>query len=108
VTLPPTLEHEVGASPFVGRQDVIARVRRRYAAADQGTPQFVVLCGEPGIGKTRLAAEIAGAAHAEGATVLYGRSDRESLVPYQPFIGALEHYLGHHRAGDLAFELGPG
>ena len=45
--------------------------------------------GEPGIGKTRLATELARRAHREGATVLYGRSDAESLVPYQPFITAI-------------------
>ena len=55
----------------------------------------MLLAGEPGIGKTRLATEVARRAHAEGATVLYGRSDAESLVPYQPFIAALEHYVAH-------------
>ena len=45
--------------------------------------------GEPGIGKTRLATEAARDAHAAGATVLYGRSDPESLVPFQPFAMAL-------------------
>ena len=45
--------------------------------------------GEPGIGKTRLATEAARDAHAAGATVLYGRSDPESLIPFQPFAMAL-------------------
>ncbi|MBV9310014.1 MAG: AAA family ATPase, partial [Solirubrobacterales bacterium] len=46
-----------------------------------------------GIGKTRLLAEIARRAHARGAFVLAGRSPQESLVPYQPFVEALSHYV---------------
>ena len=52
----------------------------RYELAETGERQVVLLGGEPGIGKTRLAAELARQAHARGATVLYGRSDPESLV----------------------------
>ena len=81
----------------------------RYAAAEAGQRQFVLLVGEPGIGKTRLATELARRAHREGATVLYGRSDPESLVPYQPFIAALDHYVAHREhlvlPAELALEL---
>ena len=66
-----------------------AHRRARTAAAEAGERQFVLIEGEPGIGKTRLATEVARDAHAAGATVLYGRSDPESLVPYQPFAMAL-------------------
>jgi hypothetical protein len=67
-------------------------------------------CGDPGIGKTRLAAEFARAAYRAGAMVLAGRCDREQIVPYQPFAEALKHLVaaipagalqGHHR------QLGP-
>ena len=97
VSLPPALESVRGA--FVGRADALAKIDARYATAETGQRQFVLLVGEPGIGKTRLATEFARRVHAEGATVLFGRSDPESLIPYQPFVSALRH-LGH--------ELNPG
>ena len=60
-----------------------------------GSCQAVLLCGEPGIGKTRTAAEVAQAAFDEGAVALYGRCDEEIGVPYQPFAEALDWYTGH-------------
>jgi tetratricopeptide (TPR) repeat protein len=49
----------------------------------------VLVAGEPGIGKSRLAAEFARTAHAGGAAVLFGRCDEGMGVPYQPFVEAL-------------------
>ena len=53
----------------------------------------MLLSGDPGIGKTRLLAETAVRSFAGGATVLAGRSPEETLVPYQPFLEALGHYV---------------
>ena len=50
---------------------------------------------EPGIGKTRTAAEVAQVAFAEGAIVLYGRCDEEVGAPYQPFAEALDWSTKH-------------
>ncbi|HJW62292.1 MAG TPA: AAA family ATPase, partial [Actinomycetes bacterium] len=77
---------------------------RRQAAA--GRCQAVVLCGEPGIGKTRTAAEVAQTAFDEGAIALYGRCDEDIGVPYQPFAEALEWYTG--RAGQPVLGRYPG
>jgi len=55
----------------------------------------VLIAGEPGIGKTRLAAEIAQAAQERGAIVLFGRCDEDLGVPYQPFAEALAHFVMH-------------
>ena len=68
---------------------------------------MVLVSGEPGIGKSRLAIELAREAHEGGATVLYGRSDAESLVPYQPFVTAVQHYMAHRETLELPPELGP-
>ena len=48
-----------------------------WAKAKDGQRQLVLLAGEPGIGKTRLATEAALAAHAEGAMVLLGTCDED-------------------------------
>ena len=58
----------VGAGPFVGREDEIAELWRRYRAAKRGEPGAVVIHGEAGIGKTRLGAEFLKAAALDGAT----------------------------------------
>ena len=107
VAFPPMLSFESGDEAFVGRDAIFGRMRDRYARARDGTRQFVVLCGEPGIGKTRLAGEFAREAHAAGAIVLYGRSDAETLVPYQPFVTAIDHFVAECGDTALARELGP-
>ena len=88
LALPPALRAELGA--FVGRAAVLDALARRYALAAAGRRQFVVLEGEAGIGKTSVATEAGRRFHAHGATVLYGRANPESLVPYEPLIGALD------------------
>ena len=52
-----------------------------------------MIAGEPGIGKTRLASELARAAHQEGAAVLLGRCHEEVLISYQPFVEAFGRYV---------------
>jgi tetratricopeptide (TPR) repeat protein len=52
-----------------------------------------LIAGEPGVGKTRLAAEAARLAREQGALVLYGQSDDELGSPFQPFADALDWYL---------------
>ena len=56
---------------------------------------LALVAGEPGIGKTRLVSEFAGDAQANGAIVLYGRSNDGPDPPFGPFVEALGHYLRH-------------
>ena len=55
--------------------------------------RIVLIGGEAGGGKTRLAAEFARSCHDEGAAVLFGGCDAELVVPYQPWVQALDHLL---------------
>ena len=80
---------------YVGREELLGRLEQARRQTAAGRCRAVLLCGEPGIGKTRTAAEVAQAAFDEGAIALYGRCDEEIGVPYQPFAEALDWYTGH-------------
>ena len=88
--LPPPLARDAG---FVGRTAALERLGAIWEEVAAGERRFVVLAGEPGIGKTTLAGRFARAVHAEGGRVLYGRSSEELLVPYEPFVEAVGHYI---------------
>jgi DNA-binding SARP family transcriptional activator len=83
---------QVGGAAFVGRRAEldVARAARRKAFA--GEQHLILITGEPGIGKTRLTAEIARECDAAGDLVLQGRWDEEPLCPYQAFREALGRY----------------
>ena len=80
---------------FAGRSEERERLARQFEMVSAGARVVALVAGEPGIGKTRLATGAAIAAHAEGATVLLGRSDEDISVPYQPWIEALGHLVAH-------------
>lgn len=69
--------------------------------------RVVWLRGEPGIGKTRLAAEVARCAHDEGGVVLYGRCDDGMDSPYRPFAEALRHWVANVPSIEVATLAGP-
>jgi class 3 adenylate cyclase len=94
-----------GAPPLAGR-DAELEALRRFRQQRDGQAGAVMLSGEPGIGKTRLAAEFCGAAHATGALVLLGRCQEESLLPYQPFVEALRHYVSETPLDTLVLQIG--
>jgi len=77
------------ATAFVGRRAELERIRASWAGVRiHRDRRLVLLAGEPGVGKTRLAHEFA-AAIADGATVLLGRCSEEPLAPFEPFAEAL-------------------
>ncbi len=75
--------------PLVGRERELALLRALWARAGRDGRTAVLVTGEPGIGKTRLVAELAAEVHAQGAVVLYGRAEEEALVPYEPIVACL-------------------
>ena len=88
----PTLLATREERPFVGRAAELGALRQAW---ELGQGAIVVVVGEAGMGKTRLAARFAAEAHAGGAAVLHGRIDEETVVPFQPFVEALRHYVTH-------------
>ncbi|HEY0189478.1 MAG TPA: BTAD domain-containing putative transcriptional regulator, partial [Kofleriaceae bacterium] len=86
--LPPRLRHH-GGQPFVGRAAERAALDAALDRVGGGERLAVLLSGEPGIGKTRLAVELAGDAAARGFTPLAGRCDEDLGRSFQPFEEAL-------------------
>jgi DNA-binding SARP family transcriptional activator len=76
-------------APFVGRQGELAAMTRAWFRAERGTSHMVLITGEAGIGKTRLATEAASRASLAGGLVAHGRCDREPAVPCQPLAEAV-------------------
>ena len=92
---------------LVGRERELESLRRARQDARTGTRRLILLAGGPGIGKTRLAGELAREAHA-GGTVLYGGCQEDALVSYEPFVEALRHYVRSAPLDGDRGRLGPG
>src|SRR5215207_8390257 len=79
---------------LVGRQAEKAALQEALAAARRGQGCAVFLVGEPGIGKSRLAAEVTEPAAAAGVAVLRGRAASVgAAVPFRPLSEALHSVL---------------
>jgi DNA-binding SARP family transcriptional activator/DNA polymerase III delta prime subunit len=95
VPFPATLAGERGVR-YVGRRRLLHDLRVRWQDALRGQGgRGLLLAGEPGVGKTRTATELAREAADEGALVLGGRCDEQLAVPYQPFAEALDWQTYH-------------
>lgn len=66
---------------FVGREECVKRLRLRWQESRTGQTRLVLLVGEAGVGKTRLAAQFAEEAHAEGGAVCTGGRTRMRFFP---------------------------
>jgi class 3 adenylate cyclase len=90
----PDSRGEVGAGaappPFIGRHRELELLERCLADAIAGTPRFVLLGGEAGIGKSRLLKELRNVADRKGVQVFYGRCAEDLPLPYLAFVEALE------------------
>lgn len=85
----------VAVPTLFGRADERRQLWEAFDEARRGHRRIVMVGGEPGIGKTAVTTDLAQRAHAEGAVVCYGRSDKELGLPYQPFVEAFEHLVVH-------------
>ncbi len=96
----------VGAARFVGRRAELERARLARQRAVAGEQLLMLITGEPGIGKTRLTAEIARDCDAAGDLVLHGRWDEEPLCPSQAFREALSRYALRAPEGVVRGDVG--
>jgi len=88
--------------PFAGRAAELALLDDVRTQADAGRLQVALLGGEPGVGKTSLAAQWARTAHRKGAAVAFGSCQEGLSVPYLPWITALGHLVAHASESALA------
>lgn len=109
--------------PLVGRDQALDQIDVRLSAASSGSGAFVLIEGESGVGKTRLALEAAGRATARGYQVIAGgatavlsdaasgaRSEDSPLQPLAPLLQAIADRCtegGLETAERLLGERGP-
>lgn len=83
--------HSTGATPLIGRAEELGRLARRWEQARAGDGQVVLLSGEAGIGKSRLAREFRGRVQTDPHTARqYQCSPFFSNSPLYPFIEEIE------------------
>ena len=98
---------DLEARGFVGRQREIGEVKSALEDALSGQGRLVMLVGEPGIGKTRVAQELAGHAERRGAQVLWGRCyEEQGTPPYWPWVQPIRTYVQHRDPVHLQSEMG--
>jgi predicted ATPase/DNA-binding SARP family transcriptional activator len=97
------------AGVFVGRERELREILTAFDDARSGTGRLVLLTGEAGIGKSRLADELAGQAQTRGANVLWGRCWEAGGAPaYWPWVQALRSYVRDQDPETLRRQLGTG
>ncbi len=98
----PAVLRSVPAVSYVGRSPERAALEEALVLAREGSRQVVLLSGEPGIGKSRLAGYAAHRAHAQGAAVCWGTCSEELAAPYEPWIESCSQLVEHSPAELLA------
>ncbi|MGA6946503.1 MAG: AAA family ATPase, partial [Solirubrobacterales bacterium] len=94
---------------FVGRERELERLREAVEGALAGRGSLQLLVGEPGIGKTRAAEELATYARVSGARVYWGRCREDEGAPaYWPWVQAIRSYARDADPVALAWQLGAG
>ena len=94
---------------FVGLQREMGELKAALEDGLSGRGRLVTLVGEPGIGKTRTAQELATYAGLRGAQVLWGcRYESTGAPPYWPWVQAIRSYVRERESDQLRSEMGSG
>jgi class 3 adenylate cyclase len=92
---------------LVGRDDELSALEDALLDANRGSSRFVVLTGEAGIGKTRLATDLMKRASKLGCTTMWGScSEADLALPYLPLLEAVGNYLAGADVDDIGGRLG--
>ena len=106
-TSPSTALDELVRGKLVGRSAELQQLKRHWDQAQQARGHLVLLSGEPGVGKTRLARELIAQAQASGAAVLRGGCyEFEATTPYLPFVEAIRDWAHRQTPAQLRAALG--
>ncbi len=93
---------------LVGREGELTALEDALLAANRGEGQIILLAGEAGLGKSRLATELQKRALRIGMTVLWGGcSEADLSLPYLPFLEAIGNYLATTDLEAVKQQLGP-
>jgi DNA-binding CsgD family transcriptional regulator len=96
-------------TPFVGRETQLVSLITDLDAAVAGSGGVVLVAGEPGIGKTRLAEELTVQATARGALVLWGRCwEGEGAPAFWPWVQVVRAYVEATDPAVLRRDMGGG
>jgi DNA-binding SARP family transcriptional activator len=107
--LDPAVARRSQGTTFVGRASELAELMGGLEDAFGGRGRLVLLGGEPGIGKSRLAEELIAAAETRGAQVLVGRCWEAGGAPaYWPWVQSLRDYVRDTDPALLRAQLGGG
>ncbi len=100
---------QIEGSTFVGREREMGELNKALEEALTGQGRLVMLVGEPGIGKTRTAQQLASYAETLGAQVWWGRCyEAEGAPSYWPWVQPIRSYVQQADPQQLTSEMGPG
>jgi class 3 adenylate cyclase len=98
--------HATGMTELVGREEELELLLRRWSKAKTGEGQVVLLCGEAGIGKSRLTTALRDRLVGKPHTQLrYFCSPQHKDSPLYPIIGQMQHAAGLRHEDSLQTKL---
>jgi predicted ATPase len=93
---------------LIGRDEELSRLEDALLSANNGEGQVVLVAGDAGMGKTRLASELGERALRQGMSVLLGGcSEAQLALPYLPFLEAVGNHLAASDLETVRERLGP-
>ncbi|HTU16306.1 MAG TPA: AAA family ATPase [Solirubrobacterales bacterium] len=108
VTIGRQIDPRMAERAMVGRDEIMEQLREELELAANGELRIALLGGEGGVGKTRLAAELA--ASREDISVLYGRCEPDEIRPFRVWSGLLRSAIDQiegFEASDIVGDDGP-